>query len=85
MTSITIPTDDTLWRGLNELAQQQNTGVTEIALQAIRAYIKSYAPKQKRRYSFVGIGRSGRGRASVDAEEILAREIDRRAGWSFPA
>lgn len=85
MAIITIPTDEALWRKLRDLARQQNTGVTEIALQALQTYVKSHAPKPKRRYSFIGIGRSKHGKASVTAEEILAREIDRRSGWSFPA
>ena len=35
------------------------------------------------RYSFVGIGRTRNPNASVQVEEILEREADRRQGWSL--
>lgn len=38
--------------------------------------------KKSSRYSFVGIGRSRNPRASVEAEEILEREIDPVRGWT---
>jgi hypothetical protein len=36
----------------------------------------------KHRYSFIGIAQTRNPTASTDAEEILAREVDRRSGWS---
>ena len=39
------------------------------------------APKTGRRYSFIGIAHTRNPRASVEAEEILEREVDRRMGW----
>lgn len=35
------------------------------------------------RYSFIGIGRTRNPKASVEAEDILEREVDRRDGWSL--
>ena len=81
MTDLTIPTDDALWRELNEIAQQQNVTVTDVALQALRVYVKASAARHAQRYSFIGIGRHKHGPASTQAEEILQREVDRRTGW----
>jgi len=39
-------------------------------------------PSKSRRFSFVGIAHTRNPRASVEAEEILEREVDRRTGWS---
>ncbi len=43
-------------------------------------------PKKRRkkssRYSFIGIGHSRNPRASVEAEKILEREVDRARGWT---
>lgn len=38
------------------------------------------APK---RYSWIGIAKSDNPNASVEVEEILEAEIDRRAGWTL--
>lgn len=35
------------------------------------------------RYSFIGVGQTRNPRASVEAEDILEREADRREGWSL--
>jgi len=37
----------------------------------------------KRRYSFIGIGHTRDPQASVNAEEILEREVKRESGWSL--
>lgn len=36
----------------------------------------------KHRYSFIGIAQTRNPTASTDAEEILAREVNPRSGWS---
>lgn len=38
--------------------------------------------KKSSRYSFVGSGRSRNPRASIEAEEILEREVDAVRGWT---
>ena len=81
MTDLTLPTDDALWRELNEIARQQNVTVTDVALQALRVYVQASAPRPTPRYSFIGIGRRKPGPASTPVEEILQREVDRRTGW----
>ena len=37
-----------------------------------------------RRFSFVGIARSGNGSLSTETESILSDAADRREGWSLP-
>ena len=37
---------------------------------------------QRRRYAFIGSGRTRNPQASAEAEQILEREVDRRSGWS---
>jgi len=37
-----------------------------------------------RRFSFVGIARSGNGSLSTETESILSDASDRREGWSLP-
>jgi hypothetical protein len=39
---------------------------------------------QGRRFSFVGIARSGNGSLSTETESILDEAADRREGWSLP-
>ncbi len=81
MTNLTINTDDALWRKLNEIARQRNVTVAEVVKEALSAYVQPVSQAKSPRYSFIGIGRSGRGQVSVQAEEILKRESDRRTGW----
>ena len=79
MTNLTINTDDALWRRLNEIARQRNVTVAEVVVDALSVYVQPASQGKRPRYSFIGIGRSRRGQASVQAEEILRREADRRS------
>ena len=81
MTNLTINADDALWRKLDEIARQLNVTVAEVVKEALSAYVQPVSQTKSPCYSFIGIGRSGRGQASVQAEEILKREADRRMGW----
>lgn len=85
MTTLTISTDETLQRELERIAQQRDVTMAEIVSEALSAYVNAATKPKRAGYSFIGIGRSGNGKASVEAEEVLAREADRRTGWSFPA
>jgi hypothetical protein len=49
---------------------------------AVKAYLQPI-PKPKR-YSFIGIGHSGKGHLSTHVEETLAEAANRREGWSLP-
>ena len=85
MTNLTINTDDALWRKLDEIARQRNVTVAEVVQEALSAYVQPISQAKSPRYSFIGIGRSGRGHTSVQAEDILKREADRRTGWGRTA
>jgi hypothetical protein len=85
MTNLTINTDDALWRRLEEIARQRNVTVAEVVVDALSVYVQPASQGKSPRYSFIGIGRSGRGQSSVQAEEILKREADRRTGWGRSA
>jgi len=54
----------------------------ELIAKAIKAYLQPI-PKTKR-YSFIGIGHSGKGHLSTHVEETLAEAANRREGWSLP-
>ena len=72
---------------IEELADQTHTDAEELVDRALRAYLEkaqvSLPPVVKgRRYSFIRAGRTRNPRASVEAEEILEREVDRSDGWT---
>ena len=68
-----------------------NTEEFEIVLSETHVLIrpKSHAhslellPSESDRFSFVGIARTNNPDASIEVEEILEREIDRRSGWTL--
>jgi hypothetical protein len=82
MVTLTIPTDEQLLAQLEKLAVSEDTTVEEIARQALQHYVQEH-PVSPRTYSFIGIGHSGKGTLSVQAEEILSESADRREGWSL--
>ncbi|MCU1267692.1 MAG: hypothetical protein JWM21_4010 [Acidobacteria bacterium] len=54
----------------------------------VMAFVEGLEPgpgdQHARRFSFVGIARSGNGALSTEAESILNDAADRREGWSLP-
>lgn len=44
---------------------------------------EALSPGQTRRFSFIGSGHTRNPKASVEAEEILEREVDQHEGWSI--
>lgn len=51
---------------------------------SVRASVsEALPPKPTRHFSFIGSGHTRNPKSSVEAEEILQREIDRREGWSL--
>lgn len=65
-------------QGVHTLTEEQQRKVL-----ALIEKLKRQASGNKQRYSFIGIGRSGKNDLSRRAEEILAQEADRREGWSL--
>lgn len=79
MTTIQIPVDDTLAQSLRELARADSKSVEALS----REVLSQYVQKATAKYSFIGIGRSGKGNLSTAVEETLAEGADKREGWSL--
>ena len=85
MLTITLKPD--VAEQIEELADQTQTNAEELVDQALRAYLEQAhvslrSVSKGRRYSFIGAGRTRNPRASVEAEEILERDVDSRDGWT---
>jgi hypothetical protein len=83
MFTITIEAEETLVTALEEIAQQKQTTIEDIAKEALLQYLQQY-PSPGQPYSFIGIGHSGKKDLSSQAEIILTQVADRREGWSLP-
>ena len=68
---------------LEKAIQEEIRELTDDQLRQVMAFVESLKPKPSdngvKRYSFVGIARSGNGPLSIEAESILD-EADRREG-----
>ncbi|MBI4771622.1 MAG: ribbon-helix-helix protein, CopG family [Chloroflexi bacterium] len=82
MTAITIAADDALVGALQNLARQKQTTLEVIVREALADYVRLQI-RPRRKYSFIGIGHSGKRNLSVQVEEILERAANRREGWSL--
>jgi hypothetical protein len=82
LTTITLEIEEKFWNELNEIAQIENTTTENLAQKALMDYLHNkHLPTKK--YSFIGIGRSGRSDISTKADEILNKGINKREGWSL--
>jgi hypothetical protein len=82
MITIVIQAEEDLATALQQVADQNATTVDAVAKEALRNYLRAHHTRS-RTYSFIGIGHSGKGNLSTQAEEILQSAIDRREGWSL--
>ena len=82
MSLLQVQLDNELLEVLQQTAQSQAVSMDELIAKAVKAYLQPI-PKTKR-YSFIGIGHSGKGYLSTHVEETLAEAADRREGWSLP-
>ena len=82
MTSITIAADENLMAALQSIAEKKATTLETVAREALTTYVRSH-PVGKRAYSFIGIGRSGKGKISKEIEPTLEQAANRREGWSL--
>jgi Ribbon-helix-helix protein, copG family len=71
-TTILVPVD--LLQRLDRLARTGGRTKTALIVEALRAYVDA-AEAPRGRLPFVGVGRSGHGRLSLDASRIAAREM----------
>jgi hypothetical protein len=90
MTTITIEAEADLLMALEKTAQSQATTVESLIKEVLQQYLSTSASEpvvpanEPKKYSFIGIGRSGKKDISIRAEEILAEEMGRgqRGSWS---
>jgi hypothetical protein len=84
MTTITIEAAADLLTALEKTAQSQATTVESLIKEVLQQYLSTSAREpvvpadEPKKYSFIGIGRSGKKDISIRAEEILAEEMGRR-------
>ncbi len=84
MKMLTLPADDELAEALEEQADREGKSVETLALDLLRREVTRPQPPPPSKYSFIGIGRSGKGDLSVRAEELLEEGADPRSGWALP-
>jgi len=77
-----IQLDDELMEHLRHTAQVQAVSLETLVRTALEAYLQPQPPTGQR-YSFIGIGRSGKRHLSTQVEEILSAGAKRREGWSL--
>jgi hypothetical protein len=71
---------------LEKAIQEELRELTDEQQRQVMTFVESLKPKSAekggKRYSFIGIARSGNGSLSRETESILS-EADRREGWSL--
>lgn len=82
MTVLHIQLDSELLEVLQDIAQKQAVSIDDLVTMAVKAYLQPVS--KTKRYSFIGIGHSGKGHLSTHVEDILAEAADRQEGWSLP-
>ena len=82
MITIVIQAEEDLATALQQIAEKKATTVEAVTKEALRNYLRTQHI-QPRAYSFIGMGHSGKGNLSTQAEEILQTAVDRREGWSL--
>ncbi len=83
MEVLTIQADQKLVSALKKIAKRKHISVESVAKEALLSYVQ-LQPATKKKYSIIGIARSGKGNLSVEAENILEKSANRREGWSLP-
>jgi len=82
MTSITITADERLVESLKRIADRKATTLETVAREALTNYVRLH-PSRPRRYTFIGIARSGKKNLSTQVAETLEKGANRREGWSL--
>jgi len=83
MITLVIQAEEDLATALQQVADRKATTVDAVAKEALRDYLRAQSTPS-RTYSFIGIGHSGKGNLSKQAEAILESAANRREGWSLP-
>ena len=82
MKTIEIAADDMFFETLEDLARAESKSLEALVREVLSQYAQKLTTK-RRSYSFIGIGRSGKGDLSTRVEEALADGAHRREGWSL--
>ncbi|MDP9483112.1 MAG: ribbon-helix-helix domain-containing protein [Chloroflexota bacterium] len=72
----TILADADLLERVDRLARRERTTKTAVIVAALEAWLEAHERSEP--LTFVGIGRSGHGRLSLDGRSIARREMGRR-------
>ena len=83
MVTIALQADELLVEELAEIADAKQISLQDAAHEALVRYVSSEQVASKSRYSFIGIGHSGRRDLSQRVDETLALVAERREGWSL--
>ena len=83
MRTIAIAADEALFQDLEEIARADSKSLESLTREVLSEHVQS-VKAQRRAYSFIGIGRSGKGDLSTKVEEVLIEGANRREGWSLP-
>lgn len=83
MSILQVQLDEELMDHLRHTAQAQSVSPETLVRTALEAYLRPQPPTGQR-YSFIGIGHSGKRHLSTQVEGVLSAEADRREGWSLP-
>lgn len=83
MTTFQIEADEKLVSAIRRVAEERSVPVEELIRQVLHDYLQDQPPSAPR-YSFIGIGQSGKGDLSERVDELLEKSANRRAGWTLP-
>lgn len=84
MQTLQLQLEDDIFQDLRQQATLQATSIENLARNALANYLKmSNVDNKSNNYSFIGIGRSGKGNLSTQVDDILDKSMDRREGWSL--
>jgi hypothetical protein len=82
MSTLVIHADENLISELRQIAAEKLVTLEDIVLDALKKYLHEHPIPQKK-YSFIGIGHSGKGDISEKVDETLNIAADRCEGWSL--
>jgi metal-responsive CopG/Arc/MetJ family transcriptional regulator len=82
MPTIAIEIEDALAEQLTAVAEERGLTVGDLIRKALNSYVAAQR-SQTMRYSFIGIGNSGKGNISTQVDETVARGANRCEGWGL--
>ena len=83
MTTITIKVEDDIISALNQMAKQKSITTEALVKDALLSYL-GFQIRKSPKYSFIGIGHSGKKNLSKQAETKLEKAANKQNGWSLP-